>query len=549
MVSDRTTLSLGPLLPGPADPAEPVAVGLTLMWHPAVERVGDRLPFSDDAVLISRLEPDFLSVDGRSTGPLGDPYVSRSPLVFTRVEQGYRVEGRARIDGRPLDGARRVSSAEIDRGVTIELASRIVLLLHRLPIIHRADADGLGLVGDSVAMRRLRRDIEVAASSEAAVLIHGETGVGKELVARALHRRSERSAAPYLAVNVAAIPPPVAASAFFGHVRGAFSGAEQGRPGYFASAATGTLFLDEIGALPGDMQPMLLRALQSNEIQPVGGQGPIRTDVRIIAATDADLKTTPFSRPLLYRLGQIELEVPPLRHRREDITRLLVWSLRQELGLLGAVDRLDEQKKQQHLWLDASVIGLLCRYSWPGNVRELLSIAHQIALVGRRRAQVRPDHIKALDRISQRLAGAAEDATAVATAAAPSDGSAPHPESAAESPVTGSGSAGQGPASGADELTRAAVADALRHARWSVSSAARSLGIARTTVYRWAKKHGLARTSADVSDADVRAAWHAAEGNLDAMCDILRLSKHSLMPRLNALDLMPVSSDPMVGPD
>jgi anaerobic nitric oxide reductase transcription regulator len=230
------------------------------------------------------------------------------------------------------------------------------------------------LLGTSPPMQRLRDDIAVVAHSDLSVLITGETGVGKELVARDLHAQSRRADRPLLYVNCAALPEPVAESELFGHVRGAFTGASSERPGKFEVADGGTLFLDEIGELPLGMQPKLLRALQHGEIQRVGADRPLHVDVRVIAATNRDLESEVaagrFRADLFHRLNVFPMRVPPLRERRADIPLLAGFFCdlaRRRLGL-GPVR------------LDAEARALLSRYDWPGNVRELENVLSRVAL-------------------------------------------------------------------------------------------------------------------------------------------------------------------------
>ena len=201
------------------------------------------------------------------------------------------------------------------------LASRVVLWL--TTDHDPRGADELGLFGASTAVHALRAQIRDAAGSRGPILVQGETGSGKELVARALHAIGPRAGGPYVGVNVAAIPAAVAAAELFGHERGAFTGAADKRTGYFERAHTGVVFLDEIGDLPDAIQPVVLRALEAGEIQPIGG-APRTVDVVVVAATDADLEAAVragrFRGSLFYRLASTVIDVPPLRARGADIS-------------------------------------------------------------------------------------------------------------------------------------------------------------------------------------------------------------------------------------
>jgi transcriptional regulator with GAF, ATPase, and Fis domain len=224
-----------------------------------------------------------------------------------------------------------------------------------------------GLVGDSPMMRRIYQAIARIAPTELSVLVTGETGTGKELVARAVHEASARRARPFVVVDCGAIPASLAESTLFGHVRGSFTGASEDRSGAFAEAHGGTVFLDELGELPEDVQPKLLRVLAEGSVQPVGSNARKRVDLRVIAATRRDLRedvnTERFRSDLFFRIAQVTLELPPLRDRRQDIPLLLARAA-ERAGRAAAADRLVD--------LFASRFD---RYDWPGNVRELTNMA------------------------------------------------------------------------------------------------------------------------------------------------------------------------------
>jgi len=212
-------------------------------------------------------------------------------------------------------------------------------------------------------MREVYRRIEKVAATDVSVLVTGETGTGKEIVAREVHRRSPRAAGPFVAVNCGAIPEPLLESELFGHVRGAFTGAVATRAGRFQAAHGGTLFLDEVGDMPASLQVKLLRALQEREIIPVGGTKPRKIDVRLIAATNADLERAVaegrFRPDLYYRLNVIQIRLPALRERREDIEELVEHFL---LKLCAGKEPKTMSKEAREVLMD---------YDWPGNVREL----------------------------------------------------------------------------------------------------------------------------------------------------------------------------------
>jgi formate hydrogenlyase transcriptional activator len=224
------------------------------------------------------------------------------------------------------------------------------------------------IVGSSPALQRVLTQVTKVAHTDATVLILGETGTGKELVARAVHKRSRRAGGAFILVNCAAIPPSLIASELFGHEKGAFTGALQRRLGRFEAADRGTIFLDEIGELPPEAQVALLRVLQEREIERVGSSHPIPVDVRVLAATNRDLEAAvergTFREDLYYRLNVFPIRLPPLRERVEDIPILVEY----------LVDRYAKQVGKNIRNIEKHTLQLLQAYDWPGNVRELQNV-------------------------------------------------------------------------------------------------------------------------------------------------------------------------------
>ncbi len=224
-------------------------------------------------------------------------------------------------------------------------------------------------------MREILDRLRRVAPTNASVLITGETGTGKELIARAIHRLSRRPARPFVAANLAAVPEALVASELFGHERGAFTGADRIRIGRFEAADTGTLFLDEVGELPGDMQVALLRALQEGEFARVGGNLTRRVDVRLVAATNRDLDEAMtdgrFRSDLFYRLSVFPIHLPPLRERRDDIADLAEHFLRDAAGRVG----------RSFSGIEPSSLARLRAFDWPGNVRQLQNVIEYSAIL------------------------------------------------------------------------------------------------------------------------------------------------------------------------
>jgi DNA-binding NtrC family response regulator len=258
------------------------------------------------------------------------------------------------------------------------VAVRNGLALRRLALENaelRREAGRGEMMGSGGAMQRLRDLIRRAAPSEGRVLVTGENGTGKELVARALHEGSRRKAAPFVKLNCAAVPADLIESELFGHEKGAFTGAVAARRGKFELADGGTLFLDEVGDMPAAMQAKVLRALQEGELERVGGQQTLRVDVRVVAATNKDLSAEVaagrFREDLFYRLAVVLVHVPPLRERKEDIPELAASFLAEACARNG----------RRPMTFGREALLALQSHSWPGNVRELRNLVERIAIL------------------------------------------------------------------------------------------------------------------------------------------------------------------------
>jgi DNA-binding NtrC family response regulator len=264
-----------------------------------------------------------------------------------------------------------------DRALEKRALEREVLCLRSVltPSGVEASVGFEGMVGRHPEMVRVYQLVTQIAPTPTTVLITGESGTGKELIARAIHHKSERAAQPFVAVNVAAIPETLIESELFGHEKGAFTGAHARRLGRFELAQGGTVFLDEIGSLRLDLQTKLLRVLQEREIERVGGQRPVPVDVRVLAATNVNLKAAvrarTFREDLYYRLNVVPVHVPPLRERREDIPYLVEHFVRK------AARECNRDVRS----VSAGALEVLSRYDWPGNVRELENVIHRAVVL------------------------------------------------------------------------------------------------------------------------------------------------------------------------
>ncbi len=473
---------------------------LTIAVHPDGDRIGQSMWLAPTAArrvdLLSRLDGEF---EGR---PLDDASVSRRPVRL--VGDGKRLQIDVAeltmpvfVDGRQLLATTVLSAAQLEEGVALRLGRRVLLWLEvdddAVP-----DAPAEFTVGRSLLARKLSARVIKASATELPALIRGATGSGKERVARALHALGPRKDQPFIAVNMAAIPASTATSALFGHMRGAFTGAEGSSPGYFRQAQGGVLFLDELAAAPPEIQDALLRVLDSGEIQPVGAKQPQVVDVRVVAATDADLDeevaAARFRPTLRFRLERLVLHVPRLVERRADIPGLFAAALREAFRATGQPDRL-QTPPDGRPWLTPALVERLLRYPFPGNIRELRNLADRLAF------EYGVDEQAPEEAIPEKVQAPAKTR---------------EPVTLTREPVT---------------LTREQVRAALVGTNQNVARAARLLGVSNPMLHEFLQRTGLARRGCDVPDAEFDAAVAAASGDLARAAEILGVSLRSLQLR------------------
>ncbi len=317
------------------------------------------------------------------------------------------------------------------------------------------------LIGDSPAMRRVYDLLGRISASDASVMIHGETGTGKELIARAIHEASPRKNGPFVAINCAAVPQTLLESELFGHAKGAFTDARTARHGLFVEATGGTLFLDEIGEMPIEMQPKLLRALQERKVRPVGETTENPFDARIVTATNRDLETAVFEKrfreDLYYRINVVKIDLPPLRERGSDVLALAHHFLR----------RFAKQHGKASPSLSVQVAERLTAYDWPGNVRELencIERAVALARFDQMTIEDLPERVRAYR--SDRFVVAADDPTDIVTI---------------------------------DELERRYLLRVLKLVGGNKSRAAQMLGLDRRTLYRKLDRYGEMRPTRELT--------------------------------------------------
>ncbi len=321
-------------------------------------------------------QPTFVIGSGEGADlRLADPTISREHLRLTLTPDGVRLRDEDSKNGTRV-GKLRIRDVVLTEDTVVQVgATSIAVTVERdsieLPLsVHATFGDAIGA---SPAMRHLFATLEQAAQSDATILLEGESGVGKEVLASAIHKKSSRAEGPFVVVDCGAIPLTLFESEVFGHVRGAFTGANEARVGLFDEAEGGTLFLDEVGELPLELQPKLLRALEQREVRPVGARVPHNVDVRVVAATNRRLAEAAikkeFREDLFYRLAVVRVTVPPLRERVEDIVPLANAFLR-------------TLRNDPAASLPAEIQELLVSHSWRGNVRELRNVVERFAVLG-----------------------------------------------------------------------------------------------------------------------------------------------------------------------
>ncbi|MEM7349541.1 MAG: sigma 54-interacting transcriptional regulator [Acidobacteriota bacterium] len=536
---------------------------LTILYHPDLSRIGERALLAGfdhgQAKAVSRVEPRFAHPGpppaAGSPGPraLEDLRLSRKPLwIEPQADGGIGFDPSStrtplEVDGEPVSGTTRLDRTALETGVLLLLGGHVLLLLHRVDPQQKAPATHFGLVGESDRMLRLQRDIERLSNLDVPVLLLGETGTGKELVARALHEASHRRAGPYVAVNMAAIPTQLAAAELFGAVKGAFTGADRRRRGHFLSAQGGTLFLDEVGDMPPDVQVMLLRALESNEIQPVGADTALPVRVRLVAATDADLDAAVdeqrFRAPLLHRLAGFVIRLPTLAERPDDFGRLFAHFLQQEAANLGQSHRLQPAKQP---WVPAALVARWALRPWPGNVRQLRNAVRQLVIAHQGDDQVELD-VEPESHRSARVSREVPETGPVEAVEVPDTPYEVPGTTTSEPPYEGSGTPYEVPGTPSErrarrrraKISEADLLTALRRNRFELQATADDLAISRPSLYDRIKKHPDLRTAADLERKEIASAAESCDGDVHRMATQLKVSERALRRRMGQLGIRP----------
>lgn len=488
---------------------------LVIMCHPNPERVGEQAIlldlWRDGEAYVSRNAPEFSRYGGLGQA-LMDTYISRSPVIFQRDgHKGVRIRThhtntRVTIAERTPQEDYAVSEEELQEGCAITLNDRIVLLLKLLPPQDPPATPDYELKGISSDLLSVRTRIERIAGLDEPVLIRGETGTGKELVAQAIYSNSQRVNKPFVSVNLAAMQDSLAAAELFGAQKGAFTGANSDREGYFSAADGGTLFLDEIGEASADVQAMLLRAIETGEIYPVGSTQPKNINVRLLAATDADLEslseTDGFKLPLLHRLSSYQIFLPTLRDRKEDIGILFQHFAKQQWRRIHPNDH-----DQRPLPVTpTALMNQLLQFPWPGNVRQLRNVARQVVIDSREAEFLQMD-----PQLLSMLRPQTRDGQKLSTRSASSSKRRPN------------------------SISREELVAALENNRFELQATAEQLAISRASVYQLIQRNKGLQTAQDIDKAVLAECYESCDGDTEQMMWELRVSQIGLRRRLKSL--------------
>jgi two-component system nitrogen regulation response regulator GlnG len=488
--------------------AEATILCFGIVWHTDHSRIGAIAPVCFDrggTAVISRLTPDFHDLKS----PLLDRHVSRSEIVVERDKNG-RISLTPNSSTMPLivNGVRVLERKtfdmeELGNEIILMLGNSVILSIFKSVVKNFQDPllNEYGLIGISHSIARVRTSIAQLADTRLPVLILGETGTGKELVARALHRTGRRADAPLITANMAAISPSLATAELFGSKRGAFTGAFADKPGLFKLADKGTLFLDEIGDASTDVQSILLRTLETGEVLPVGGTAAVNVDVRVIAATDKildkALAPTNFNQPLFQRLNVATITLAPLQQRRVDIGLLIRHFLRDDSDGLPPYAPQDLPVQEVHrMVLDP----------WPGNVRQLYNAVRRL-------------------RLGEPFGQDRRSAPAISLAAV-RDG---------PPAVTPTANAALRAYRNPSEISDADLLAALDSCNWVIKDTARLLKVSRTSLYLLMSRCAQIRSIHDVSEAEIGETMDRLEGGISAWVKHLRVGREALRKRIVAM--------------
>lgn len=533
-------------------------LAMSIAWHPETQRIGAQYVAShhDWNLELSRFVPSF-NKPNEDALPLGFSGVSREPLRFKRDEQeGIQLSipnsrMAVEINGVEMTGSCYLSYEQIEDGVVIGLGRTVLICLHWMKSVPRNNAVP-GFIGIGQAALSTRDLIRQAALSDNTVLLLGETGTGKEVAAKGIHSLSKRANKPMVCVNMATLNESLAAADLFGAAKGAYTGAQQSREGYFGQAEQGSLFLDEIGNTPQPVQAMLLRVLESKEYRPVGAVRDLSTTARLITATDQNLYDAGFNQALLRRLEHFVIPMPALRQRREDIGPVLIDYLQRKNVAIA------------HQAMPFDFISDILNFDWPGNIRQLCNIIERYLVAQQMGERPNLNQYIAVNvnHPSRRLSDTPRSISAISSTASPNPqaasigvtnsaissvtnsvtNSATPPTTTATtivSPNTASEkSNGIIPRSRLKDLSHDDILNAMERNAWTIQYAAQDLGISRPSMYKLLESHPEIRRIEQIAQEDIRQAWEESQNNVERCASRLRTPNEALRRHLKGLGLI-----------
>lgn len=492
-------------------------LSLTIAWHTDNARIGEQFIGSTEAEVIelSRFTPVFRHITGDAL-PIGHGGVSRNPLRIVRdTSDGITIcppNSRmvVEVNGEEISTPSYLSPEQVDAGVIIGLGRAIYICLHWMRCLPKLNpVNGfIGVGSHAISTRDL---IRLAATNDNAVLLLGETGTGKEVAAQAIHQLSKRSAAKMVSVNMAALNESLAAADLFGAAKGAYTGAQNTRDGYFSEAQNSSLFLDEIGNTPTTVQPMLLRVLENGEYRPLGATRDARSTARLITATDQDLYHTNFNHALVRRLESFTIRIPPLRQRREDI------------GLLIAhLSKREDFPSINLSLIPPSLIGEMLNFDWPGNIRQLSNVLKR-ALLSLQLGEY-PQLSKFIEAPKAIPPASAELRKAISDAPIP----------VVKTPVASADNA-HVERKKLRDLTEQDVIDAMHRHGWTIQYAADDLGISRPSMYKLIEANSQIRRVEQIPAEEIRAHLDAVNNHVEDCAARLKTPSEALRRHLKGL--------------
>ena len=492
-------------------------LGLTILWHPQQERIGEQCigPAGEGVIELNRFFPLFHR-PGQDGIALGHRCIARTPITISRdAQDGITITApdsrmALEINGSSMTDALHLPRREVDRGIVIGLGGLVLVCLHWMRCLPKSN-ELPGMLGVASAMIVARDLIRQVANTALPVLLLGETGSGKDVAARAIHDASYRRDRPFVAVNMAALNESLAAADLFGATKGAYTGAHEARPGLFAEADGGTLFLDEIGDMPTQVQPMLLRVLETGEYRPLGANHQRQSNARLINATDRVLEARTFNQALLRRMEAFVIRLPALRDRREDIGVLLAHFLREWSAL-----------SSQTVELPTAFVSDMCNYDWPGNIRQLAYVLRRAAMAA---SAGESPVLASFLRLHKQPAGEPA-ATAVMSA-----------DQMVRSNDTDASAAEKSRRKKLSELSGDDILDAMESNAWQISGAAQQLGISRPSLYKLLAEHPAIRPALQIPQEEILRVLEQHGGDLERCASSLKTPSEALRRHLRGLGL------------